>query len=251
MPIGGKALDRLLSRAGLCSREAARAAIAAGRVHVNDRLVVDPDQWADIAHDRVLFDGHLVLPRPREVWALHKPIGYVTTTDDEHGRATVCSLLPADRPWLAPIGRLDLDSSGLLLFTNDTHFAALLMDPASKLPKVYEARCKGHLPSDALDRLRNGVWLHEHFTLPAAVEPIDADARTTRLRITLVEGRNRQIRRMLKVVGSRVNTLHRLRIGPLALGDLPVGACRRLDDAEVASLGAAADALRPTDMRSH
>ncbi|MBL8755367.1 MAG: rRNA pseudouridine synthase [Planctomycetes bacterium] len=239
MPIGGKALDRLLERAGLCSRAAARAAVAAGRVTLNDRVVRDPDEWADIAHDRVHFDGQAVLPRPREVWAMHKPVGHVTTTDDEHGRATVCDLLPADRPWLVPIGRLDLASSGLLLFTNDSHFAAALMDPTSKLPKVYEARCKGHLPEAALDRLRTGVLLHRHRTLPATVEPLDHDARTTRLRITLVEGRNRQIRRMLKAVGSRVNTLHRVRIGPLSLGDLPVGACRQLDDAEVASLRAA------------
>jgi pseudouridine synthase len=177
-----------------------------------------------------------VLPRPTEVWALHKPVGYVTTTDDEHGRATVCALLPADRPWLAPIGRLDLDSSGLLLFSNDTRLAARLMDPASKLPKVYEVVCKGLLSDAALTRLATGVLLHDRTTLPAEVERIDHDQRTTRIRITLVEGRNRQIRRMLKAVGSRVNTLHRVRIGPLALGSLAVGACRRLAEPELVTL---------------
>lgn len=236
MPIGGKALDRLLSRAGLCSRDDARLASAAGRVIVNGRVERDPDQWVDIAHDQVMFDGQLVRPRPSEVWALHKPIGYVTTTDDEHGRPTVCALLPADRPWLSPIGRLDLESSGLLLCTNDTHLAAGLLDPTSKLPKVYEVHCKGHLLAPSLEQLRTGILLHDRVTLPAVVEPIDRDERTTRLRITLVEGRNRQIRRMLKAVGSRVNALHRVRIGPLALGDLPSGASRRLDDVEVASL---------------
>jgi pseudouridine synthase len=239
MPAGGKPLDRLLSRAGLCSRDVARLAIAAGRVAVNGRVECNPDQWADIARDQIVFDGKLLQPRPKEVWALHKPVGYVTTTDDEFDRATVCSLLPADRPWLSPIGRLDLESSGLLLFTNDTHLAANLLDPTSKLPKVYEVRCKGHLAAATLERLRQGVLLHDRITRPAEVEAIDVDERTTRLRITIVEGRNRQIRRMLKVVRSRVNTLHRVRIGPLALGDLPCGASRRLDDAEVALLRAA------------
>ena len=244
MPIGGKSLERLLARAGLCPRAEARTAVAAGRVEVNGRVVHDPDQWADIARDHVVFDGAPVLPRPTEVWALHKPVGYVTTTDDELGRVTVCALLPAERPWLVPIGRLDLDSSGLLLFSNDTHLTAELMDPASKLPKVYEVVCKGQLTDATLTRLATGVLLHDRITLPAEVERIDHDQRTTRIRITLVEGRNRQIRRMLKAVGSRVNTLHRVRIGPLELGSLAVGTCRRLTDAELASLREALAARR-------
>lgn len=244
MPTGGKSLDRLLSRAGLCTRAEAQAAIAAGRVSVNGRVVIDPEAWVDIAYDAVVFDGTLLRPRPKEVWALHKPIGYVTTTDDEHGRDTVCALLPAGMTWLAPVGRLDLDSSGLLLFTNDTHLASDLIDPRSKLPKVYEVRCKGPLPDAALARLRDGVPLQDGRTLPAGVERLDDDDRSTRLRITLVEGRNRQIRRMLLAVGSRVQTLHRVRIGPLELGDHPEGLCRRLDDAEVATLRAAVAAAR-------
>ncbi len=244
MPVGGKSLDRLLSRAGLCSRPQAQAAIVAGRVTVNGRVLRDPQAWVDIAHDQVVFDGALLRPRPKEVWALHKPVGYVTTTDDEHGRDTVYTLLPAGMPWLSSIGRLDLESSGLLLFTNDTHFAASLMDPASKLPKVYEVRCKGPLPDAVLVQLRNGVLLHDRMTLPAGVERIDDDDRSTRLRITLVEGRNRQIRRMLMAVCSRVQTLHRVRIGPLELGDHPEGVCRRLSEAEVDSLRAAVDERR-------
>jgi 23S rRNA pseudouridine2605 synthase len=239
MPAGGKSLDRLLSRSGLCTRVEAQAAIVAGRVRVNGRVECDPDQWADIARDQVEFDGKLLLPRPKEVWALHKPTGYVTTTEDEFDRATVCSLLPADRPWLAPIGRLDLESSGLLLFTNDTHLAANLLDPTSKLPKVYEVGCKGQLTDAVLEQLRAGLLLHDRVTLPAEVERIDGDERTTRLRITIVEGRNRQIRKMLKAVRSRVNTLQRVRIGPIELGDLANGACRPLTDAEVDALRAA------------
>ena len=244
MPTGGKALDRLLSRAGLCSRTQAQAAIAAGRVTVNGRVVCDPGAWVDIAYDTVLFDGTPLQPRPKEVWALHKPVGYVTTTDDEHGRDTVCALLPEGLTWLAPVGRLDLESSGLLLFTNDTHLASDLIDPRSKLPKVYEVRCKGPLPDAALARLRDGVPLQGRLTLPAGVERLDDDDRSTRLCITLIEGRNRQIRRMLLAVGSRVRALHRVRIGPLELGEHPEGLCRRLSEAEVESLRAAVAAAR-------
>lgn len=244
MPAGGKSLDRLLSRAGLCSRTQAQAAIAAGRVTVNGRVVRDPEAWVDIVRDKVVFDGAPLQPRPKEVWALHKPTGYVTTTDDEHGRDTVYALLPEGMTWLAPVGRLDLESSGLLLFTNDTHLASDLIDPRSKLPKVYEVRCKGPLPDAVLARLRDGVALQDGMTLPAGVERIDDDDRSTRLRITLVEGRNRQIRRMLLAVGSRVQTLHRVRIGPLELGDHPEGLCRRLTEAEVETLRAAVQAAR-------
>lgn len=244
MPVGGKSLDRLLSRAGLCSRPQAQAAIAAGRVTVNGRVVRDPEAWVDIAHDKVVFDGALLEPRPKEVWALHKPVGYVTTTDDEHGRDTVYALLPEGMTWLAPVGRLDLESSGLLLFTNDTHLASDLIDPRCKLPKVYEVRCKGPLPDPVLTRLRDGVPLQDGLTLPAGVERLDDDDRSTRLRITLVEGRNRQIRRMLLAVGSRVQTLHRVRIGPLELGEHPEGLCRRLGEAEVQTLRAAVAAAR-------
>ncbi|MBL8723297.1 MAG: rRNA pseudouridine synthase [Planctomycetes bacterium] len=239
MPVGGKPLERLLFRSGSCPRAEARAAILAGRVTVNGRLLRDPDQWVDIAHDEVVFDGVPIRPRAREVWLLHKPVGYVTTLDDEHGHDSVAALLPADRPWLSPVGRLDRDSSGLLLCTNDTHLAAKVLAPAKQLPKVYEVRCKGPLADAALERLRTGVWLHDRITLPAQVERLAVDARTSTLRITLVEGRNRQIRRMVKAVGSRVHTLHRVRIGPLGLGDLPVGGLRRLDEAEVALLWAA------------
>lgn len=239
MPVGGKPLVRLLPRAGLCSHAVALAAIAAGRVTVNGRVLREPDAWVDIAHDLVMFDGEPIRPRPTEVWALHKPVGYVTTTDDEHGRETVHALMPEDRPWLAAIGRLDRESSGLLLFTNDTRLAARLMHPSSKLPKVYDVRCKGHLSPAALDRLRNGVLLHDRVTLPAGIETLATDDRSTCLRITIVEGRNRQIRRMLKAVGSRVQTLHRVRVGPVDLGAQGEGHCRRLDDIEVAALRSA------------
>jgi 23S rRNA pseudouridine2605 synthase len=245
VPTGGKkTLDRVLSRAGACSRNQARAAIAAGRVQVGGCTVHDPDAWIDPARDRVTLDGAPLRARAKEVWALHKPVGYVTTADDEHGRDTVYSLLPADATWLAPVGRLDRDSSGLLLFTNDSDLAHAITAPASKLPKTYEVRCKGRVDDGALARLRDGVELHDGRTLPAHVDRIGADERTTTLRVELTEGRNRQVRRMVQAVGSRVHTLHRTRIGPLALGELGAGQCRRLDAAEVQALRAAVAATR-------
>jgi 23S rRNA pseudouridine2605 synthase len=247
-----KTLDRLLSRAGCCSRQQARERIAAGAVRVNGRTVRDPDTWVDPGRDDVLVDGAPLRARRREVWALHKPVGCVTTADDEHGRHTVYDLLPAEAPWLAPVGRLDRDSSGLLLFTNDSELAHAITAPASKLPKVYEVRVKGRVADDALHALRSGIALHDGITRPARVEVLAAEDRATTLRIVLTEGRNRQIRRMALAIGSRVHALHRVQIGPLRLGDLPVGAARRLSAAEVRALRAAVSgaAARPSRARA-
>lgn len=236
---GKKTLDRLLSRAGLCSRSEAQALVRAGRAQVNGRIVRDPETWVDAVRDRVLVDGAPLRARGKEVWALHKPVGYVTTAADEMGRDTVYALLPADATWLGPVGRLDQDSSGLLLFTNDSDLAHAITAPASKLPKTYEVRCKGPLRDEQLERLRRGVMLPDGPTLPCTVVRLDDDDRSTRIRIVLTEGRNRQIRRMVQAVGSRVHTLHRVQIGPLLLGDMPEGACRKLANDEVQQLRAA------------
>jgi 23S rRNA pseudouridine2605 synthase len=233
---GKKTLDRLLSRAGLCSRSQAQQTIRAGRVQVNGRVVRDPEAWCDVVRDHVVVDGAPLRARGKEVWVLHKPVGYVTTAADEHDRDTVYALLPADAAWLAPVGRLDRDSSGLLLFTNDSDLAHAITAPASKLPKVYEVRVKGAPGPEAIQRLRDGVELHDGPTLPTTIDVLDADARSTRLRIVLTEGRNRQIRRMVQAIGSRVHTLHRTAIGPLQLGDQPEGTCRRLSGDEVQAL---------------
>ncbi len=243
---GKKTLDRALSRAGVCSRQQAQQAIAQGRVQVNGRTVRDPETWVDLVRDKVLIDGAPMRARAKEVWALHKPVGYVTTAADERGRTTVYALLPEGHTWLGPVGRLDQDSSGLLLFTNDSDLAHAITAPASKLAKVYEVRCKGRLRDEAVAALRAGVRLTDGMTLPATVEVLDHDGRSTLLRMVITEGRNRQIRRMVHAVGSRVHTLHRVRIGPLELGEQPEGGCRQLSAAEVLALRAAA---RTTDFR--
>jgi 23S rRNA pseudouridine2605 synthase len=243
VPAGdSKTLDRILSRAGTCSRAQAQVAIRDGRVQVNGRTVREPETWIDLARDRVHFDGAPLMAQAKEVWLLHKPTGYVTTARDEHERTTVYALLPADVSWLAPVGRLDQDSSGLLLFTNDSDLAHAISAPASKLPKTYVVRVRGLVRDDAIAALRNGVMLQDGPTLPAEVRRLDDDGRSTRLQIVLVEGRNRQIRRMIAAIGSRVHTLHRTRIGPIELGDAPEGGCRRLSPDETRALRAAVSA---------
>ena len=231
-----RTLDRLLSRAGVCSREQARAAIAAGRVQVNGVVVRDPAAWVDLVRDKVHCDGAPLRARRKVVWMLHKPVGYLTTRADERGRATVYALLPDGLDWLAPVGRLDRDTSGLLLFTNDGELANAILEPASKLPKAYEVLCQGPLHAAQLAALRQGVELDDGRTLPAAASVLARDQGTTRLLLTIREGRNRQVRRMLQAVGSHVLELHRCAIGPLQLGPLPSGTARELTAAEQSAL---------------
>ena len=234
-----KTLDRAMSRAGACSRSEARTAILAGRVLVNGRPVRDPDAWIDIVRDKVLLDGEPLRAVPKEVWLLHKPCGYVTTADDERNRATVYALLPKGLPWLAPVGRLDLDTSGLLLFTNDSDLANAITAPTTKLQKTYVVVCQGRIEDSAARQLAAGVTLHDGPTRPAKVRRLAADATTTTLELVIGEGRNRQVRRMIEAIGSHVITLHRTQIGPLQLGDEPEGHARRLTTAEVDALRAA------------
>lgn len=241
---GRKTLDRVLSRAGLCSRSEAQAAIAAGRVQVNGRVVRDAEQWVDPVRDKVLCDGSPLRAQKKEVWMLHKPVGCVTTARDERDRATVYALLPKDLPWLAPVGRLDRDTSGLLLFTNDSDLANTITDPISKLAKTYEVRCRPALEDGAIAQLRSGVVLDDGPTLPARVERLAGDEAATTLRLTITEGRNRQIRRMVEAVGSRVQALHRTAIGPLSLGDLAEGAARALTTDELRALRGSLTARR-------
>lgn len=244
-----RTLDRLLSRAGLCSRSAASAAIAAGRVTVNQRVVTDPEHWVDPARDAVRLDGVLVQERAREVWMLHKPVGYVTTASDERCRQTVYDLLPANHPWLAPVGRLDRDTSGLLLFTNDSDLANQITAPATKLPKTYLVTCSGALSKPALHQLSAGVLLSDGPTRPAIARCLTRDATSTTLELVLVEGRNRQVRRMIEAVGSQVLELHRSRIGPLELGNLKSGCARRLSSQQLRALRAAVSAPPPNARR--
>ena len=189
------------------------------------------------------------LGQPLEYWALHKPIGVVTTLDDPQGRPTVGQLIAHfTRARVYPVGRLDVGSSGLLLMTNDGDLANRLMHPRFAHEKEYHVQVTGSLGAGELDRLRNGVELDGQLTAPAVFEWMGAppqDGRTGRLRVVLREGRKRQIRRMIEAVGGRVVQLVRVRMGPLWLADVAVGQARRLTEAQVAALKASPAQERP------
>ena len=227
-----KTLERVLSKAGIGSRKQARRLIHARRVEVNGRLVENPDHWVDLDRDKVRLDGR-PLARARNVYLLlHKPAGYLTTRADPQGRPTVYDLLREVGEWVFPVGRLDLDTSGLLLLTNDTQFGERLTNPRYSVPKTYLVKTATPLSEESLDRLRRGVRLSDGPTRPAEVRRLpDAS-----FEITIAEGRNRQVRRMVEAVGSKVVALARTSIGPIRIGDLPCRRSRRLTRAEVAML---------------
>jgi len=231
-------LARVLSKLGVCSRTQAQELIRAGRVRVDGRVELDPEARTDMHSTGISVDGRAVGDAKKMYVMLNKPRGYVTTASDEHGRATVYALLQnAQAPWLAPVGRLDKASEGLLLFTNDSAWAARLTDPASHLDKTYHVQIDA-VPGDGLlQRLQAGIDDRgEHLGVKSARELRRGD-KNAWLEIILDEGRNRQIRRLLAAFDIHVLRLVRVAIGPLALGDLAKGQWRTLGEDEVGSLG--------------
>jgi len=231
-----KTLDRVLSKAGVGSRTEARKWIAAGRVSVNGKIIRTPDHWVDLKKDRVALDGKALRPPKRIYLLLYKPKGVVTTYKDPAGRRTVYDLMPDMDDWVFPVGRLDLDTSGLLLMTNDSQFAERVTNPAGKVPKTYLVKAAGFLSEEELDRLRRGITLNDGPARPAEVNRIREAGGRTVFEITITEGRNRQVRRMVEALGSKVLKLVRTAIGPLRIGELEVGAYRCLTRSECLSL---------------
>jgi len=231
-----KTLERVISKAGLGSRTEARHWIAAGRVCVNGRKVQTPDYWVDFARDRVTLDDKPVHAGKKLYLLLYKPKGYLTAYKDPEGRPTVYDLMSVVDQWVFPVGRLDLDSSGLLVLTNDSQFAEHLTNPVHKVPKTYQVKASTLLTDDQLDLLRRGVTLSDGPTRPAAVKRLRDTAKYTFLEITITEGRNRQVRRMVDAVGSKVLKLVRTAIGPVRIGDLPIGKHRVLTVEEIRQL---------------
>jgi pseudouridine synthase len=232
-----KTLERVFSKAGLASRSDARSWIGAGRVRVNGQVIRNPDHWIDLEKDRVTLDGK-PLGSPSKLYILlYKPKGYLTTWRDPEGRPTVYDLIGDLGAWVTPVGRLDLDSSGLLLLTNDTGFAERIMNPAHKVAKTYQVKASTLLDDGQIERLGRGVELSDGPTRPAEVRRLRDSAKYTHLEISLTEGRNRQVRRMLEAVGSKVLKLVRIAIGPIRLGELPIGSWRHLCAAELGALG--------------
>lgn len=267
-------LQKYLARAGVASRRAAEGLIVAGRVTVNGCMAAELGAKVTPGVDAVAVDGREVtLAAAACTLVLHKPAGYVTTMSDPQGRLTVADLVPTrEYPGLYPIGRLDRDTTGLLLFSTDGELGNLLLHPRHHVSKSYLALVEGVPSSQVLERLRRGVDLDDGMTLPARAELLHGAAevaarravgagegaggyaqrhggkrsRAVRekqgsiVRLTIREGRKRQVRRMLEAVGHPVIALHRESLGPLVLGDVPRGQWRLLADAEVAALRQAA-----------
>jgi 23S rRNA pseudouridine2605 synthase len=228
-------LAKYLAHAGVASRRAAERLIAAGRVTVDGEPVTDPARDVDES-SAVAVDGEPVAPEEREVYAVNKPAGVVSTARDTHGRPTVTGLVPSQAR-LYPVGRLDAGTTGLILLTNDGELANRLTHPRYEVEKVYLARVEpSPVGEPALRRLREGVELDDGVTSPASVRQV----RPGLLEIAISEGRKRQVRRMFEGVGHRVVELRRIAFGPLRLGDLPEGDHRRLSPAEVERLSKSA-----------
>jgi len=229
-------LQKFLAQCGVASRRKAEEYIRNGKVRVNGRIVtemgvkVSPD-------DHVEVDGKPVKPEKKKVYIImHKPRGYVTTVSDPEGRKTVLELVQEVKERVYPVGRLDYDTSGLLLLTNDGEFANMLMHPRHEILKVYIATVKGKPSDEAIERLKNGVKIDDYVTAPAFVRVLNVYENKTKLEITIHEGRNRQIRKMCEIIGHPVIRLKRIAYGSLDLGSLKPGEWRYLTDKEVKQL---------------
>ncbi len=229
-----------MARCGVASRRASEELIAAGKVQVNGRIVRELGVRIDPDRDEVRVDGHVVRPPAAcRYIMLHKPAGYVTTVRDPQGRPTVMSLVPPGER-VFPVGRLDLDTEGLLLLANDGALAHRLTHPRYGVRKLYRVTVAGVVERTALEQLARGVELEDGVTAPARVVLVRQDAGAAVLEIELHEGRKRQVRRMCAAVGHPVLRLKRIAFGPLRLGRLPAGGWRPLTQAEVTALRRAA-----------
>ena len=235
-------LNRYLAAAGVASRRAVEAFIQEGRVAVNGSIVTELATFVSPDRDTVTVDGEPVKPPLRHTYyVLHKPAGYVTTADDPHGRRTVLELVP-DAPRVFPVGRLDMNTTGLLLLTNDGSLTHRILHPKYELEKEYRAVVQGKLEDFALTQLRSGPLLEDGPTSLCSADVLETGEDYTVVRVILHEGRKRQVRRMLEAVGHPATELHRSRVGPITLGSLPEGKCRELEREELRKLRALLEA---------
>lgn len=230
-------LDRVLSRYGIASRTAARKAIRAGRLKVNGKVERNPDRWVEAERDAVELDGKRLRPAEKTYLLLYKPKGVITSHGDPGGRKTIYDLMGVDGRWVAPVGRLDKDTSGLLLLTNDTEFGHRVMSPESKIAKAYMAKVSALLSDEVIAQLARGIKMKRgDFARPKSVRRLEDRGKYTWLEVVLTEGKNREVRRMVEAVGFKVLKLVRTRIGPLGLTGLEVGKWRPLTRREITAL---------------
>ncbi len=232
----GERLQKFLARAGLGSRRFCEELITAGRITVDRAVVTELGTRIDPVRQRVAYDGESIKPERPAYYLLYKPRGYLCTHSDPAGRPTVYDLLDNEQRRLFTVGRLDRESEGLLILTNDGEFANRLAHPSHEVEKTYVVTVKGSVPDGVIARLRDGVWLAEGKTQGAKVRVLRRRPQQTRLQVTLSEGRNRQIRRMLARFDFKVPSLVRSRIGPIGTGGLKPGTTRQLLPAEIQEL---------------
>ncbi len=233
-------LQKFLARAGVASRRSSEKVIAAGRVQVNGAVVAEMGTKVDPAVDQVFLDGRLVeLPAQATTIMLNKPAGYLTSMSDPRGRPCVASLVPTEKyPGLYPIGRLDFDTTGLLLFSTDGELGHALLHPSHHVSKTYRALVKGVPDDSALRALEQGVLLEDGLTAPAQAKIAQKKKGNAVLLLTIHEGKKRQVKRMCEAVGHPVLQLHRAKFGPIELGKLAEGEWRVLSREEVRALTA-------------
>lgn len=230
-------LQKVLAAAGVASRRASEELIAEGRVEVDGRIVTEQGTKVDPAQAVIRVDGSRIPPPRRNRYVvLNKPRGVVSTLDDPEGRSSLSDYLPRGKERLFHVGRLDTDTEGLILLTNDGEFAHRMSHPSYEVPKTYLVRAAGRIDQKTVRRLSNGVTLDDGPVKPDRVKFISATDQESLINITLHEGRNRIVRRMMDTVGHPVNRLGRVAIGPVRLGQLPVGESRDLTSSELGAL---------------
>jgi 23S rRNA pseudouridine2605 synthase len=235
-------LQKVLAEAGIASRRKCEEIITAGRVQVNDKTVTTLGVKVDPANDVIKVDGRPIGQQKKIVVLLHKPKGVITSVSDPGGRKVVTDFLPGIKERVYPVGRLDYDTEGLLLLTNDGELAQLLTHPKYHVPRTYHATVKGVPHGSLLDKLREGVQLEDGVTSPADVEYLDInpEKNETVITITIYEGRNRQVRRMFEAIKHPVIRLKRVEFGPIRLNGVPRGKYRHLTQDEIKELREAA-----------
>jgi 23S rRNA pseudouridine2605 synthase len=235
-------LQKVLAEAGVASRRKSEEMIRAGRVEVNGQIVTDMGVKVDPKQDAIKVDGRPIRQEKKVYVLFNKPKGVITSASDPEGRKTVASFFTNIRERIYPVGRLDYDTEGLLLLTNDGEFAHLLTHPKHHVPRTYLATVKGVPHGTKLDKLRSGIELEDGMTSPAEAEyyDIDLDKNEAVIQVTIYEGRNRQVRRMFEAIGHPVQKLKRIKFGPILLAGLPRGKYRHLTAEEIKELRAAA-----------
>jgi 23S rRNA pseudouridine2605 synthase len=240
-------LQKVLAEAGIASRRKCEEIITAGRVQVNGEVVTTLGVKVDPEQDEIQVDGRFINQQTKIYVLLHKPKGVITSANDPEGRKVVTDYLPGIRERVYPVGRLDYDTEGLLLLTNDGEFAHLLTHPKHHVPRTYQATVKGVPHGSLLDKLRGGIQLDDGMTAPAEVEYADINPQKneTVVQITIYEGKNRQVRRMFEAISFPVIRLKRIKFGPIFLTGVPRGKYRHLTPNEIKDLKA--EALQTPD----